>query len=109
MAETDPLAALTRPNGRPYRPRRVAAHALADEDDILCGVLVTGTHDRERALKLARELVAAELGRDYEPVESGSGWWRDGFEGGHRCWVADDERGAAGVIFGKIVEVAFSG
>jgi hypothetical protein len=98
------LELITRPNGRPYRPRKVTAHALADDDDFLSGVLVTGTHDRNRALELARVLVGRELGSGYEPVYSGGGWWRDGMEGGERRWVADDERGQAGVLFGKIEE-----
>jgi hypothetical protein len=108
MPETE-ATVITRPDGRPYRARKVTAHALSTEDDFLSGVLVTGTHDHDRALKLARTLVRTELGEGYEPVCSGGGWWRDGMECGERCWVADDERGAAGVLFGKIEEVAFSG
>lgn len=98
------LEMIMRPNGRPYRPRKVIAHALSDEYDWLSGVLVTGTHDQDRALRLARALVSQELGPDYEPVYAGGGWWRDGMEGGERRWVADDERGQAGVLFGKIEE-----
>lgn len=98
------LPPITRPDGRIYRPRAIKAHVLADEDDIMCGVMVTGTHDEERAASLARVLVASELGRGYEPVYSGCGWWRDGFECGRRCWVTDEVRGAAGVLFGRIEE-----
>lgn len=103
-ADTEPIV---RPNGKPYRARKVAAHVLADENDAITGVLVTGTHDRERALRLARPLVHSEAGSTYEPVYSGGAWWRDGMECGERRWIADDERGAAGVLFGKIEEVAF--
>ena len=92
-----------------YRPRKVAAHVLSDEDDIISGVLVTGTHDKDRALALARVVVTRELGTGYEPIYSGGGWWRDGFECGRRCWVTDEVRGAAGVLFGRIEETAFNG
>jgi hypothetical protein len=80
------------------------AHELVDDDEIISGVLVTGTHDPEQALKLARDLVRQQLGSGCEPAEPGCGWWRDGFDAGRRCWVADDEHGAAGVLFWKIVE-----
>ncbi|MDQ2874825.1 MAG: hypothetical protein M3Y33_08545 [Actinomycetota bacterium] len=104
MPETE---VLTRPNGKPYRPRKVVARFLsgdAPDYDEFSGVIVTGTHDQERAATLARALVASEFGEGYEPVYSGGGWWHDGMEHGQRCWVADDERGQAGVIFGKIAE-----
>jgi hypothetical protein len=106
MTDTEPI---TRPNGRPYRARKVTAHVLSDEMDFFSGVLVTGTHDEGRALELARALVMRELGEGYQPICSGSGWWRDGMESGERRWIADDERGMAGVLFGKVEEVAFSG
>jgi hypothetical protein len=108
-ATPERLALITRPNGHPYRARKITAHVLSDEHDFFSGVLVTGTHDQERALELARALVRRDLGPTYEPVWSGAGWWRDGMECGERRWVADDERGAAGVLFGKVEEVSFNG
>jgi hypothetical protein len=102
----DGLPPIRRQDGRLYRPRKVTAHVLAEDGDLMCGVIVTGTHDAGRALRLARDLVARELGTGYEPVLSGCGWWRNGYEGGRRCWVTDEERGAAGVLFGRIEEGA---
>lgn len=98
------LPPVRRQDGRMYWPRKITAHVLAGEDEVICGVLVTGTHDEARALPLARDLVTRELGGGYGPVLSGCGWWRDGFGGGRRCWVTDEERGAAGVLFGRIEE-----
>jgi len=109
MTAADTLPAIQRPDGRLYRPRKVVAHSFSDDLDFISGVIVTGTHDRDRALKVAQELIDVHLGTGYRPVWSGNGWWRDGMENGQRCWVADDERGQAGVLFGKIEEVAFSG
>lgn len=99
------LEVITRPDGRQYRPRKIVAHPITDADDILCGVLVTGTHDPDRAIELARRGVTAELGRGYEPVDPIAVWWRNSFAGGRRCWVTDEKRGQAGVFFGEIVEV----
>jgi len=93
-----------RQDGRMYRPRKITAHVLTDDDDLMCGVMVTGTHDVERASGLARDLVASELGTGYEPVLAGCGWWRNGFEGGRRCWVIDEQRGAASALFDRIEE-----
>jgi hypothetical protein len=107
MSDVEPI---TRPNGKPYRPRKVIAHGLSDEPgDCITGVLVTGTHGQVRALFLARVLVHREVGPDYEPLAPEAGWWRDGMDMGERSWIADDEHGQAGVLFRKIEEVAFRG
>ena len=98
------LPPITRPDGRTYRPRKVIACAIIDEDEILSGVIVFGTHDPERAAPLAQDFVTWQLGAGYAPLYSGGGWWRDGFEGGRRVWLSDDERGRAGVMFARIVE-----
>ena len=44
---------IQRPDGKPYRPRKLAAYAVTDPDDMLSGVMVLGTHDPGRAQPLA--------------------------------------------------------
>jgi hypothetical protein len=100
---------ITRPNGKPYRPRKVIAAAVTDDGDMLCGVMVLGTHDYHRAKPMADDYAAWQLGRRYVATDWVTGWWRDGFEGDRRCWVDDPEHGRAGVWFREIAEVAFNG
>jgi hypothetical protein len=79
MAETqapaDPVAAelpeITRPNGKPYRPRKLVAYAVNDADLEVGGAVVFGTHDPAKAHPLADVLItlhvlAASLGLDLE-------------------------------------------
>ena len=94
---------ITRPDGRPYSPRKLVAHAVANDDEDLVGVLVLGTHDVLRARALADKYVAWQIGDDYAAVTYSTGWWRDGFEYGCRRWVPDPVRGRAGVMFEEIV------
>ncbi|MDQ2874836.1 MAG: hypothetical protein M3Y33_08600 [Actinomycetota bacterium] len=105
-ADPETPGVITRPNGKPYRPQKVTARML-DGDDDMDSVLVTGTHDEQRALELARQVVAQQIGRGYEPEAAEVGWWRLGMSRGEPCWIADDERGQAGVLFREIVEVEF--
>lgn len=95
---------IPRPDGRLYRPRKVIARAIADEDQELCGVMVLGTHDVPRARVLAGEYAAWQLGSGYASADPVPGWYRDGFECGRRCWVTDEHHGRAGVWFRKIAE-----
>lgn len=76
------LAEITRPDGRAYRPRKLAAHAVTDPDDTLIGVVVLGTHDPAKAV-----------------------WWRDGFACGRRGWIDDPVAGRAGIWYQEIVEL----
>lgn len=103
------LDPIIRPNGKPYRPRRVVAHEIGDEDEITCGVLVLGTHDQTRAQALADQLAQQVAGNGFVAADPYSGWYRDGFEMGRRQWVTDEVRGRAGVWFREIVEVSFNG
>jgi hypothetical protein len=95
---------IQRPNGKSYRPRRVVAYALGEEDD---GVLVLGTHDIARAQVLADEVARWVAGKNCVAVRPWRGWFRDGFEGGQRRWVADEVHGRAGVCFPEIVEAGY--
>lgn len=95
---------ITRPDGRIYRSRKVIAHTVVDEDEIVCGVMVLGTHDVGRAQPLADRLAADAVGRGFVAVGPETGWWRDGFESGRRRWVRDPEGGRAAVWFREIVE-----
>jgi hypothetical protein len=97
---------IERPNGKPYRPRKVIAYGTYDEDECPVGVVVFGTHDVARARSLADSFVKCDLlDSGYAPAEPSCVWWRDGFEGGRRGWVQDPVRGRAGVWFREIIEV----
>jgi len=100
---TDSTETLTRPNGRTYRPHKVTASFLYDENEAEAGVMVLGTHDVARAQRLANDLVKS-WDSGYVAVDPVTSWYRDGFEGGRRRWIHDAEHGRAGVCFGEIVE-----
>lgn len=93
------LPVIMRPNGKPYRPRKVTGHAVADEDDFVIAVIVLGTHDAERARPLAEDCVRAWVDDGYTAAKPEAGWWRNGFEWGELCWINDEVRGRAGVRF----------
>jgi hypothetical protein len=95
---------ITRPNGKPYRPRKVAAYPVANDDDMTSGVMVLGTHDIERARKLADRCAAAWVDGGYVAAEPETGWFREGYEAGRPMWLRDEKRGRAGVYFREIVE-----
>ena len=90
-----------RPNGKPYRPRRVIAQVIGEEDE---GVLILGTHDLQRAQALADQMAAHVAGSGYVAVRPWRGWFRDGFQAGRRQWVTDEVHGRAGVCFPEIAE-----
>jgi len=98
-----PLEPITRPNGKTYRPRKVVAHRWENDDDWYegCGVLVLGTHDIERARKLATECCEYWFSMPYA-VKPQPGWYRLGYAGastGDPTWLHDEVRGRAGVMF----------
>ena len=68
--------------------------------------MVLGTHDYHRALPLAQGYVTWQLGNGHVPVDWVTGWWRDGFGCGRRCWVDDPAAGRAGIWFREIAEAA---
>jgi hypothetical protein len=81
------LESIRRPDGRLYRPRKINGHALSyDDDDWVTGVLILGTHDVARAQVLADDCAARWVGRGFVAVRPETGWYRDGFEYGRRCW-----------------------
>jgi hypothetical protein len=94
-----PADPIIRANGKPYRPRKVTGHAVADEWDMVIAVLVLGTHDIERARPLAEECVQLWVDSSYTAASPVTGWWRDGMWQGQRWWVDDPVRGRAGVRF----------
>lgn len=87
-----------RPNGKPYRPRKLVAYAWEDYDNCRSGVVVLGTHDPERARELASSSARYWYGTAYI-VEPARVWWHDGIEHGERRWQHDAVRGRAGVCF----------
>ena len=98
------LAPITRPDGRVYRPLKIAAYAVADEDEFLSGVTVLGTHDMTVAQQMADEYAAWQLGSGSVALEPETGWFREGFESGRRMWIRDPAKGRAGVMFHGIRE-----
>ena len=95
---------IMRPNGKPYRPRKVIGWPVADADEMTSGVMVLGTHDIERARKLADDCAAAWVDGGYIAAEPETGWFREGYEHGRPMWLRDEVRGRAGVWFREIVE-----
>jgi hypothetical protein len=100
-----PLIPVTRPDGRIYRPRKIVACAVADEDELLSGVVVLGTHDAGRAQPLADAYACWQLGTGYVATDPETGWFREGYEAGRPMWVRDENKGRAGVFFHGIAEV----
>lgn len=105
MPDMVQIEVIMRPNGKPYRPRQISAHAIVD-DNALDGVMVLGTHDIARAQALADSYAQWQLGGSYRAAQPEPGWYRDGWECGVRRWLHDEERGRAGVMFREVVEVA---
>ena len=99
------LPAIERPNGAMYRPRKIIAYPIDDDDcDCMTGVVVFGTHDVGRALDVANRLVRAQVAPDFVAVTPRLIWWTDGFRYGRRTFETDPDRGRAGVYFAEIVE-----
>lgn len=98
------LLPIERPSGSLYRPRKLVAYSVTDDDELVAGAVVFGTHDADQALPLAQEVIDRELGREYVPIEPCKVWWRDGFESGRRAWITDEEHGRAGVWFRDLAE-----
>ena len=95
---------INRPDGSAYRPRKLVAYSVTDEDEIVAGAVVFGTHDPQRAQGLAQEVINRDLGGGYMPADPSPVWWRDGFDSGRRCWVTDEKRGRAAVWFRQVHE-----
>lgn len=108
---------IIRPNGSIYRPRKVRAELLGDEDEIT-GVLVFGTHDWRFAYPIAVSALEAIRGEfyasDYRLVITGAprlvwkrkdlwGWREDSPWYG---FTTDENKGYAAVQFDVDEEVA---
>lgn len=96
MAET--LPPIERPNGKPYRPRSVRVDYMDDDgnpfQDYPYKTVVLGTHDVDAAR------ARAQTGRVCEYlINPRADWLRLGYESGQLCWIRDEVRGAACVIF----------
>jgi hypothetical protein len=107
---SDALPAIERPNGKLYRPRKVDAVGLGNEDEIT-HILVFGTHNKD----FAEAHAAPDLERlsdefyysDFRLQISGpgkQGWYRRdlaGFEDDAPIYVfaEDPKTGRAGVMF----------
>ena len=92
------LEPVTRPNGKVYRPRKIRAEVLYDEDTIECQVLVLGTHDIAQAQEFADRVVWV-IDRKYRADTPRTGWWRHTVRDNDPYFEPDETRGAAGVIF----------
>jgi hypothetical protein len=93
------LESVTRPDGRVYRPTKIAAYAVVDEDDLLSGVAVLGTHDMTVAQRMADDYATWQLGSGSVALDPETGWFREGLSHGRRMWMRDPVTGRAGVMF----------
>lgn len=91
-----PLPAITRPNGKPYRPRdiRIVGWDVYDTQPETWQVAVLGTHD----IVAARRLAPHGYHCPYL-INPTLGWVRLGMSNGEPTWVHDEVRGSACVIF----------
>lgn len=103
MSEREDQPTLRRPNGSLYRPRKLAAHPVEEWNEEL-RIVVFGTHDIDRAKKLADQAYAAWGDSRDEVTDPRLVWWRDGFDCGQRRFVDDPEHGRAGVYFAGVRE-----
>ena len=93
--------AIVRPNGKFYRPRKIAVMPWENDDAAdgwKAGVLVFGTHDVALAQSLA-DAACKQIEREFVATSPRPVWYRDGFENGERTWIHDDVRGRAGISF----------
>lgn len=106
-APTPAVRAITRPNGKTYRPRtpvRVAEYV--DHEERTC-VIVLGTHDLDEAAALAADRWAewyGDLDEASRPLPEGERTWMrlvpfDTGTGYDHNWVFDPVRGTACVVF----------
>lgn len=98
------LPVIIRPNGKPYRPRKIVVQAWENDDtgsEWEGGAVVLGTHDVERARPLAADLIRRVFDSRLQPVRPGLRWTRLGFDGARSemVWIEDEERGRAAVWF----------
>jgi hypothetical protein len=104
------LPPVERPDGRMYRPRKLTAVPVDEDDGDMCGgVIVFGTHDPAAAWPLADRLAAQQAGTGFRAYGPVPGWWRDGYSGGQRCYVSDEARGRAAVLFERVAETEGEG
>lgn len=98
MSDTS-LAPITRPNGKPYRPRKITCNAVSGELGEVVAVIVLGTHDVDGVRQFAQDSARYWAGSWVSVIAPGTGWWRDAICNGERTWAIDDVRGRAGVWF----------
>jgi hypothetical protein len=92
------LPAVTRPNGKLYRPRKLHAVLLNVEDNRDEEVVVLGTHDVLTATVLAvSEVDSWDFG--FEPADPVLSWYRQSIRNGDPFYEYDEIRGAACVVF----------
>lgn len=95
---TAPL--LTRPNGKPYRPRKDPSVQEFTDSQEYTGLVVLRTHDVELARRLAEPLIAEYELWNTEPTRE---WWRsvpwDTSGYCDRSYVDDPVRGIPCVVF----------
>ena len=96
----DPIA---RPNGKLYRPRKVAVTQWENEGwpDDSASVVVLGTHDVEAARTAAEAWIRWWYDPEFVATKPEVGWFRLGYGGsqGEMQWHRDEVRGRAGVMF----------
>lgn len=92
---------LTRPNGKPYRPRKpgLRTRPWGNDDTDRHGVVVLGTLDPEEAHPQAAEWIMYWHDTECRPAHPEPGWYRDGYDHTGPAWIIDEKRGAPGVMF----------
>lgn len=100
--------AIQRPDGRWYRPRKIEAVFTYDDDQIESGVIVFGTHDINRARRLADRLVM-RYDAHLVAVDPVPCWIYRSISCGSIYLYPDDKLGRAAVQFSELVETGVAG
>lgn len=95
-----PLPPITRPDGRLYRPRKIAVQLMGD--DGIEEVVVFGTEDRELAQSLAERDVAVYVDSRCTAAFDYAAWLRLGYQNGEPWWSHDEVRGRFGLVFAVV-------
>lgn len=94
------LVAVTRPNGKVYRPRKQPVGVIVhDRHEDPRWIYILRTHDIGRARAMANRMADSE-GFHIDDDEVWKGWSRDGMLNGERVYVEDPIRGVPTVHFG---------
>lgn len=94
------LDPINRPNGKVYKPKRIAVERWEDDWEGRYGVVILGTHDIDAVRALADQAVKW-WDNEYIATKPDVDWFRLAYSGnqGEMAWQRDEVRGRAGVLF----------